>query len=339
MTNSESPVNWIEIELSGCDMLTLVLLVFGFVFLIKGADYLVQGASSLAKKLRVSDLIIGLTIVALGTSTPELVVNLLASFRGTTDLAIGNILGSNIANILLILGVSATIYPLVVQKNTVYKEIPFALLAVLALFFLVNDSYFAVQSENWLSRGDGLVLILIFIIFMYYVFSVATSKSNSADSLLEEEIKLLPVWQSWVMIIGGIIGLSFGGQWVVEGAVSIAQTFGVSEKLIGLTIVAVGTSLPELVTSAMAAYRHKTDIAVGNVVGSNIMNILFILAMTAVVNPLPFSSELQVDLWMVIGVTILLFLALFVGQQRLLERWQGVVFIIMYLMYIAYAIF
>jgi len=320
-------------------MLTLVLLVLGFVLLIKGADYLVQGASSLAKKLRVSDLIIGLTIVALGTSTPELVVNLLASFRGTTDLAIGNVLGSNIANILLILGVSATIYPLVVHQNTVYKEIPFALLAVLALFFLVNDTYFAAQSENFLSQGDGLVLLLLFIIFMYYVFSVATSKPKSEDALLEEEIKVLPVWQSWVMIVGGILGLSFGGQWVVEGAVSIAKILGVSEKLIGLTIVAVGTSLPELVTSAMAAYRQKTDIAVGNVVGSNIMNILFILALTAVISPLPFRDNLQVDLWMVIGATVLLFLALFVGQQRLLERWQGVVFIVLYLMYIAYAIF
>jgi cation:H+ antiporter len=320
-------------------MLTLVLLVFGFIFLIKGADYLVQGSSSLAKKLRVSDLIIGLTIVALGTSTPELVVNLVASFRGTADLAIGNVLGSNIANILLILGVSATIYPLVVHKNTVYKEIPFALLAVLALFFLVNDQDLASQKANLLSRGDGLVLLLFFLIFMYYVFSVAVSKPNSEDAVLEEDIEVLPMWQSWMMIIAGILGLVFGGQWVVDSAVAIAKMLGVSEKLIGLTIVAIGTSLPELVTSAMAAYRQKTDIAVGNVVGSNIMNILFILALTAVVSPLSFSNDLQVDLWMVIGVTVLLFLALFVGKRRLLERWQGVVFIVVYLMYISFAFF
>jgi len=314
-------------------------LVFGFIFLIKGADYLVQGASSLAKKLRVSDLIIGLTIVALGTSTPELVVNLVASFRGTADLAIGNVLGSNIANILLILGVSATIYPLVVHKNTVYKEIPFALLAVLALFFLVNDQDLASQKANLLSRGDGLVLLLFFLIFMYYVFSVAVSKPNSEDAVLEEDIQVLPMWQSWMMIIAGILGLVFGGQWVVDSAVAIAKMLGVSEKLIGLTIVAIGTSLPELVTSAMAAYRQKTDIAVGNVVGSNIMNILFILALTAVVSPLSFSNDLQVDLWMVIGVTVLLFLALFVGKRRLLERWQGVTFITVYLMYIVYSLF
>ena len=320
-------------------MLTLVLLVFGFIFLIKGADYLVQGSSSLAKKLRVSDLIIGLTIVALGTSTPELVVNLVASFRGTADLAIGNVLGSNIANILLILGVSATIYPLVVHKNTVYKEIPFALLAVLALFFLVNDQDLASQKANLLSRGDGLVLLLFFLIFMYYVFSVAVSKPNSEDAVLEEDIQVLPMWQSWMMIIAGILGLVFGGQWVVDSAVAIAKMLGVSEKLIGLTVVAIGTSLPELVTSAMAAYRQKTDIAVGNVVGSNIMNILFILALTAVVSPLSFSNDLQVDLWMVIGVTVLLFLALFVGKRRLLERWQGVTFITVYLMYIVYSLF
>jgi cation:H+ antiporter len=320
-------------------MLTLVLLVFGFIFLIKGADYLVQGSSSLAKKLRVSDLIIGLTIVALGTSTPELVVNLVASFRGTADLAIGNVLGSNIANILLILGVSATIYPLVVHKNTVYKEIPFALLAVLALFFLVNDQDLASQKANLLSRGDGLVLLLFFLIFMYYVFSVAVSKPNSEDAVLEEDIEVLPMWQSWMMIIAGILGLVFGGQWVVDSAVAIAKMLGVSEKLIGLTVVAIGTSLPELVTSAMAAYRRKTDIAVGNVVGSNIMNILFILALTAVVSPLSFSNDLQVDLWMVIGVTVLLFLALFIGKRRLLERWQGVTFITVYLMYIVYSLF
>ena len=320
-------------------MLTLVLLVFGFVFLIKGADYLVQGSSSLAKKLRVSDLIIGLTIVALGTSTPELVVNLVASFRGTADLAIGNVLGSNTANILLILGVSATIYPLVVHKNTVYKEIPFALLAVLALFFLVNDQDLASQKANLLSRGDGLVLLLFFLVFMYYVFSVAVGKPNSEDAVLEEDIEVLPMWQSWMMIIAGILGLVFGGQWVVDSAVAIAKMLGVGEKLIGLTIVAIGTSLPELVTSAMAAYRQKTDIAVGNVVGSNIMNILFILALTAVVSPLSFSNDLQVDLWMVIGVTVLLFLALFVGKRRLLERWQGVVFIVVYLMYISFAFF
>jgi cation:H+ antiporter len=319
-------------------MLTLVLLVVGFIFLIKGADYLVRGSSSLAKKLRVSDLIIGLTIVALGTSTPELVVNLVASFRGTADLAIGNVLGSNIANILLILGVSATIYPLVVHKNTVYKEIPFALLAVLALFFLVNDQDLASQKANLLSRGDGLVLLLFFLVFMYYVFSVAVSKPNSEDAVLEEDIEVLPMWQSWMMIIAGILGLVFGGQWVVDSAVAIAKMLGVSEKLIGLTVVAVGTSLPELVTSAMAAYRRKTDIAVGNVVGSNIMNILFILALTAVISPLPFSDNLQIDLWMVIGVTVLLFLAFFVGKQRLLERWQGVVFVLIYLAYILYSL-
>lgn len=211
----------------------------------------------MAKKLRVSDLIIGLAIVALDTSTPELVVNLVASFRGTADLAMGNVLGSNIANILLILGVSATIYPLVVHKNTVYKEIPFALLAVLALFFLVNDQDLASQKANLLSRGDGLVLLLFFLIFMYYVFSVAVSKPNSEDAVLEENIEVLPMWQSWMIIIAGILGLVFGGQWVVDGAVAIAKMLEVSEKLIGLTVVAAGTSLPELVTSAMAAYRRK----------------------------------------------------------------------------------
>jgi len=218
---------------------------------------LVQGSGSLAKKLRVSDLIIGLAIVALDTSTLELVVNLVASFRGTADLAMGNVLGSNIANILLILGVSATIYPLVVHKNAVYKEIPFALLAVLALFFLVNDQDLASQKANLLSLGDGLVLLLFLLIFMYYVFSVAVSKPNSEDAVLEEDIKVLPMWQSWMMIIAGILGLVFGGQWAVDGAVVIAKMLEVSEKSIDLTVVAAGTSLPDLVTSAMAAYRRK----------------------------------------------------------------------------------
>lgn len=313
-------------------MLDIILFLLGFGLLIKGADWLVSGASSLASRLGVSALVIGLTIVAFGTSAPELTVNLLASVQGNTDIAIGNILGSNIANILLILGISAIIYPLAVQKGTVWREIPFALLAVIVVGILANDVFFDGASVSVLSRIDGLVLISFFAVFLYYIFSV--SKSSKDDN--GETVELLSTTKSATMIIGGLVGLVIGGKWIVDGAVLFATKLGVSEALIGLTIVAVGTSLPELATSAVAAYKKNVDIAIGNVIGSNIFNIFWILGVSASIAPLPFSSALILDLGVVIFVTVLLFLALFVGRKLVLERWQGVVFVVIYLIYIGF---
>lgn len=314
-------------------MINILLFILGFVLLIKGADWLVSGASSLASKLGISALVIGLTIVAFGTSAPELTVNLLASFNGNTDIAIGNILGSNIANILLILGVSAIIYPLAVQKSTVWREIPFALLAVIVVGFMANDVFFDGASESMLSKIDGLILMSFFTVFLYYIFSIA--KSGVSD---DQEIVVFSNTKSVAMIVGGLVGLVVGGKWIVDGAILFATQLGVSEALIGLTIVAVGTSLPELATSAVAAYKKNVDIAVGNIVGSNIFNIFWILGISATISPLPFSAELGTDVWVTIGATVLLFLSLFVGKRHVVERWQGAAFIAIYVLYVLFLI-
>lgn len=319
--------------------LTYILFFIGFFALIKGADWLVNGASALAGRWGVSALVIGLTIVSFGTSAPELVVNIMASLQGNTDIAIGNVVGSNIVNILLILGVSAVIYPLTVQKGTVWKEIPFALLAVVVLGFMANDAYFDGATTSALTRIDGLVLISFFIIFMYYIFGLAKG-GNSAEVVEDEKTdeEVISVSRSLLMIVIGIAGLVVGGKWIVDGAIAFATNLGVSEALIGLTIVAIGTSLPELATSAVAAYRKNVDIAVGNIVGSNIFNIFWILGVSAIIKPLPFSPALVVDIFVTMVATALLFFALFVGKRHTIERWQGVVFILLYVAYIIYLV-
>jgi cation:H+ antiporter len=315
---------------------TYLLLPIGFVLLIKGADFLVDGASSIAKKLGISALAIGLTIVAFGTSVPELIVNIFASIQGNTDIAIGNILGSNIANILLILGISAAIYPLAVKKGTVWKEIPFALLAVVVVALMVNDAFIDGGIFSGLTRIDGFVLIAFFVIFLYYTFGI--SRVEAVDAF-EVPIHQYSLPRACLMILFGLVGLTVGGKWIVDAAVALATALGVSEALIGLTIVAIGTSLPELATSAVAAYKKDVDIAVGNIVGSNIFNIFWILGVSAIINPLPFSSLLMRDMLMTIFATVLLFAFLFIGKRHILERWQGVCLIALYVVYIAYLIF
>ncbi len=315
-------------------MLTVILFFIGFVLLIKGADWLVSGASSLASRIGVSSLVIGLTIVAFGTSAPELTVNLLASIQGNTDIAIGNIVGSNIANILLILGISAMIFPLAVQKGTVWREIPFALLAVVVFGIMASDALLDGASSSALTRIDGLVLMSFFTIFLYYIFSIAKSAPKEAG----EEVVSLSTTKSVAMILGGLAGLVIGGKWIVDGAVTFASQLGVSEALIGLTIVAVGTSLPELATSAVAAYKKNADIAVGNVVGSGIFNVFWILGISATISPLPVPEQLNADVLIVIAVTALLFAVLFIGKRHVVERWQGGLFVILYVAYTLFLI-
>jgi len=318
-------------------MTTYILFFIGFALLIKGADWLVTGASALAFRFGVSALVVGLTIVAFGTSAPELVVSLLASINGSTDLAVANIIGSNIANILLILGISAIIYPLAVQKSTVWKELPFAFLAVLVLLVIANDQLLDGMSASVISRIDGLVLLAFFGIFLYYIFGTAFNSPSEKASGDEPATTFIPS-RAALQIVGGMAGLVVGGKWIVDGAVSFASSFGVSEALIGLTIVAIGTSLPELATSAVAAYKKNVDIAVGNIVGSNIFNVFWILGASAIVTPLPFATTANVDLLVAVGATLLLFLALFVGRRHTVERWQGVLFVILYVAYITYLI-
>ena len=316
-------------------MLTYILFIIGFIALIKGADLLVNGASAIAKKLKVSDLVIGLTVVAFGTSMPELFVNIFASLSGNSAIAIGNILGSNIANILLILGISAIIFPLKVTKGTVWKEIPMSLLAALLMGVMANDYLIDQINNNALTRTDGLALIAFFIIFLYYTFGIAKNETNTDSVSVNKNYGLFKsVW----LILLGLAGLVIGGQWIVNGAIAIAGLLGVSQSLIGLTIVAVGTSLPELATSAMAAYRKNADIAVGNIVGSNIFNIFWILGLSSIIKPLPFQPTNNLDIGMTIFSTFLLFLWMFVGKKRILQRWQGLSFISLYTGYIIFLI-
>lgn len=315
-------------------MLTYILFIVGFVLLIKGAGMLVDGSSSLARRFNVPSLVIGLTIVAFGTSAPEFIVNLTASFQGNTDIAIGNILGSNIANILLILGISALIYPVTAQKSTAWKEIPFSLLAALAVGALANDALIDGGSFSALSRIDGLILLGFFVVFLYYIASLA--KAGKLEK--EEEEKSFGVGKSIAYIILGLVALVIGGKWIVDGAVSVAQAMGISQSLIALTIVAVGTSLPELATSVVAAYKKESDIAIGNVVGSNIFNIFLILGTSSVIRPLPFSPESVVDILMTIGASAVLFSFLFIGKKMVVQRWQGAIMILIYVAYVVFLV-
>lgn len=315
-------------------MLTYILFVIGFFFLIKGADILVDGASSVAKKFNLSPIFIGLTIVAFGTSAPELIVNLLASASGNTEIAIGNIVGSNIANVFFILGISAMIYPLTTKFNTVYKEIPLNLLAAIVLAVMVNDVRLDGFAFSGLSRTDGFTMICFFIIFLYYTFAISTVTGDAEA----DEIKELKPLKSAIYIVLGLLGLVVGGKWIVDGAVALATLFSLSESLIGLTVVAIGTSLPELATSVVAARKKQSDIAIGNVVGSGIFNIFLILGTSSIIRPLPFSQNSDLDIVMVVFASLLLFLAMFVGKKHTLERWQGFVFVLIYFSYLAFLV-
>jgi len=310
-----------------------LLFLPGFYLLIKGADILVEGASSLAKRLKVSDLVIGLTIVALGTSAPELAVNISASYKGQTGIAISNVLGSNIANILLILGVSSIIRNVTVKENTVWKEIPFSLLAAIIVFLQANDVFFGAGTKNQISRNDGLEMLAFFIIFLYYIFSIAKEENIFEDEIPKLQLSL---GKSILYIIVGLILLPLGSDWVVNGAVRVAKFFGISEAYIGLTIVAIGTSLPEMATSIVALYKKNSDISIGNVVGSNIFNVFLILGISSVIRPLEFSTKNNVDVVMTVLASLILFFSLFVGKKHEVERSQGILFLLIYIIYLIF---
>jgi len=310
-----------------------LLFLPGFYLLIKGADILVEGASSLAKRLKVSDLVIGLTIVAFGTSAPELAVNISASYKGQTGIAISNVLGSNIANILLILGVSSIIRNVTVKENTVWKEIPFSLLAAIIVFLQANDVFFGAGTKNQISRNDGLEMLAFFIIFLYYIFSIAKEENIFEDEIPKLQLSL---GKSIIYIIIGLILLPLGSDWVVNGAVRVAKFFGISEAYIGLTIVAIGTSLPEMATSIVAAYKKNSDISIGNVVGSNIFNVFLILGTSSVIRPLEFSTKNNVDVVMTVLASLILFFSLFVGKKHEVERSQGILFLLIYIIYLIF---
>lgn len=315
--------------------LAILLLLIGFVILIQGANFLVNGASSLAKRFNVSNLVIGLTVVAFGTSAPELVVNMISSLSGKNDAVFGNIIGSNNFNLLLILGIAGIIYPLMVQRDTVQYEIPISLLAAGVMFVLVNDKQIWGSSTDILSRWDAGILLLFFGFFMMYIYR-AIKRTDEFDQT--QEIKMYGAWLSVGYVILGLTMLVGGGKLVVDNAIEIARNYGLSEKLIGLTILAAGTSLPELATSAVAAWKKNTDIAIGNVVGSNIFNIFFILGLTGLISPVPFNEALNFDLYVLAGSTIVLMIFMFTLHQRKLDRWEAALMLGGYIVYTVYLI-
>lgn len=317
-------------------MLDYLLFVAGVVLLIKGADFLVSGASSFARTMGVSEIIIGLTIVAFGTSMPEFLVSVVAGMRGNTEIVIGNVVGSNICNVLLILGVTALIRPVTAPNNTVSREIPFMVLASLVVTFQLNDSILDAGAPSMLDRTDGLVLLGFFSVFIYYI---ALAVRNDKNNGVETSEPAHGLGKSTLLMALGLTGLVIGGRFTVEGATGLAESWGMSERFIGLTVVAIGTSLPELATSAVAAYRKNSDIAIGNIVGSNVFNIFFVLGVPSLLWPIAYDNTSNVDLVVMNLAAVALFAAMLVGRPpKTVQRWEGGVFLIAYVAYIAFAI-
>jgi cation:H+ antiporter len=299
-------------------ILQLLLLILGLALLLKGADWLVEGASALARKYHVSDLAIGLTLVAFGTSAPELVVNSFASFQGHHDIVFGNVIGSNLINLFLILGIAGLITPLAVKSSTVWTEIPISLLAVFLLYVFSND-FFSTSGDPILGRIEGFFLLIMFLLFLLYVYKLLIT--DPAQIVLTS--KELSGFRLWLFISLGLAGLIGGGKLVVENSVDIASVLGISERIIGLTIIAAGTSLPELATSVVAAFKKKADIAVGNIIGSNIFNIFLILSVSSLITPLHYNVKFNYDLYFLTGGTLLLIIFMFSGQRHKLDRWEA----------------
>ncbi|MFK5856775.1 MAG: calcium/sodium antiporter [Bacteroidota bacterium] len=317
-------------------MITYILFVAGFVILILGAKFLVDGASSIGIKAGLSQFVIGITVVALGTSLPELVINVLASIDGNTGLAIGNVLGSNIMNTLLILGITAIIYPIKVGNNVCKRDSWINLIAILLLALLANDFIFG-KNKNVIDTSDGIILLIFFIIMLYLLFSKSDANDNETS---DSSIVAISLPKSILLIIAGSFGLFFGGSWIVDGAVEISKSFGVSQSTIGLTLVAMATSLPELVTSIVAALKKNTDIAIGNVLGSNIFNIFLVLGASAVIHPIDFDGSLNGEIGILIVASLFLMIVIRVGKtKRTITRLEGIFLTIGYFAFLFWSIF
>lgn len=315
-------------------MLNILLILLGFVVLVFGANLLVGGASSLANRFNVPNIVIGLTIVAFGTSAPELVVNTIAAANGNSQIVMGNVIGSNIFNIAAILGISSLIFPLSIKSNTTWIEVPLALLSAVAIIVLANDQLLGNGNSNLISRSDGIILLLFFLIFLAYNIQVSLNSKEVATI----DVKNHSLPKSILFIFLGLALLVLGGKLIVSYAVKIAQQIGLSERVIALTIVSIGTSLPELATSIIAVTKKNIDIAIGNVVGSNILNIFFILGLSSIVNHIPVIDENHFDLWVNLISSLLLFIFVFTGKGRKLHRWEGAFLLLIYLAYLVYLI-
>ena len=306
---------------------SIFFLLIGFVLLIKGADFFVDGSSSVAKRLKVPSIIIGLTIVAMGTSLPECAVSVTASLSNNNELAISNAVGSNIFNLLVVCGSCALFAPLTIKKSTLLKEFPLSILCAVLLLAL---GFFG----NQLGTVDGVIFLLLFAGYIVWMVLSALNARKNMQQLEVENYKILPVWKCVLFIIGGGVAIKFGGDFVVNGASFIAQSFGLSQNLIGLTIVAIGTSLPELVTSIVAARKKEVDMALGNVIGSNIFNILFVLGTAAAISPMPFVTENLIDIIVLIAVSLLIYLFSWTGKK--IKRAEGVIMLLIYIGFSAY---
>ncbi|MDP6525512.1 MAG: calcium/sodium antiporter [Kiritimatiellia bacterium] len=309
--------------------LSCLLIIVGFVLLGKGADLLVTGASSLAKRYGISDLVIGLTIVALGTSAPEAVVSFLSAASGNSGMALGNIIGSNIANLCLVLGIAGVIMPIRIHRGTVWKEIPYCLFTsclLLVILTLFNDNALV-------SRIEAAALLLALGVYVSFMFTAASEPPTGEPKQSGRHL-----WVLCVMIVGGLAGLVFGGDLIVKNAIKVAGRIGLSQELIGITIVALGTSLPEMATAVVAVLKGNVDVAVGNVVGSNILNTCFVLGGAAMIRPIPVGAVFTVDAIVIVLASLLLFVYMFTGRKLKLDKWEAVIFLLMYAAYMGFAV-
>ena len=322
--------------------MNILLLIGGLILILLGANGLTDGAASVAKRFHIPPIVIGLTIVAVGTSAPELTVSVSSALKGSADIAIGNVVGSNIFNTLMIVGCTALFAPIVITRNTLRKEIPLCILSSVALLICANDVFLNKAPENILNRADGLLLLCFFVIFMGYTFAIAFKPATATQTEQikpptteeeETEVKSLPWWKSILYIIGGLAALIFGGQLFVDGATGIARNLGVSESIIGLTLVAGGTSLPELATSIVAALKKNPEIAIGNAIGSNLFNIFFVLGCSASITPLHLNGITNFDLFTLVSSGILLWLFGLFFAKRTITRIEGGIMVLCYVAY------
>lgn len=313
-----------------------ILLVIGFLLLIKGADFFVDGASSIAEKLHISPMVVGLTIVAFGTSAPEAVVSIIAALEGNGDMVLGNIIGSNIINITLLLGITALVSTLIIDRQTSTRELPYSLIAAGLLLILMSDAILFSSATNVVSRVDGIILLVGIVLFIFYILIKTKRSKHLKEERSTDDSQNMSWLKSIVLFVIGLIGIVLGGEMVVSNASSIAISLGMSQALVGLTIVAIGTSLPELVTSITAALKGEASMAIGNIVGSNIFNIFFVTGLTATIEPLNVSGDFIIDGWILIAATVLL-LVLALWRKKL-TKIEGIILLVFYLVYLTYII-
>ncbi len=332
----------------------ILLLIAGLALILAGANYLTDGAASIALRFRVPEFIVGLTIVAVGTSTPELVVSVLSALKGNSDVAVGNVVGSNLFNVFVILGICALITPMALTRGNIRRDIPIGFGAALLLALFSADRFLHLGTADRIGRGEGLFMVVCYIVLMIFTVrqssrehranpaaataasTAATTAATTAAAKTEKDEKPIALWLAIVMIAGGLAGLIFGGELFLNSATSLARRMGVSESIIAITLVAGGTSLPELASSVISMLKGKADLALGNVVGSNIANILLILGVSASIHPLSMGGITHADIGMVVLSSLLLFLTAFTFRRRMLDRWEGAIFLLIYIGYIGY---